>query len=173
MFTALSAIVGLLGSVLPSIVRLFERKSELTHDIELKKIELQIATSKGQTDLAIADIKADVDEGKSLRSYDDVTTDSGFVKALRSSVRPIITYILFGLFITVKTSAAYVMLRNGNDIPTMLKLVWDQDTAALFATVVMFWFGTRAYEKSRRYGATFEEPKKVLPTPSPQTKKIK
>jgi hypothetical protein len=170
MFTAISAIVGLLGSVLPSVVRLFERKAELSHDIAVEKIKYDTAIAAGKIQLDLTNIKADVDEGQSLRSYDDVTTDSSFVKALRGSVRPIVTYVLFGLFVAVKTSAAFVMIKNGNDIPTMLQMVWDQDTAALFATIIMFWFGTRAYEKSRRYGAVLEPMKKVAePTSKPTT----
>jgi hypothetical protein len=32
----------------------------------------------------------------------------------------------------------------------MLNAVWDAETAALFATIVTFWFGSRVMEKQER-----------------------
>jgi len=171
MFTAISAIVGLLGSVLPSVVRLFERKAELNREIEVAKIQYNIALAAGQNQLDIANIKADVDEGESLRSYDDLSTDSSFIKALRSSVRPVVTYALFGMFLVVKGSAAYIMVKTGTDVPTMIQAIWDGDTASLFAAVVMFWFGTRAYEKSRRYNSNLAPEPAKKPAPVNLNKK--
>jgi hypothetical protein len=151
MFTAISAIVGLLGSVLPSVVRIFERKTEVKYELELQKLRNEAAKEGLVLQKDIADIQADVAEGQHLYSYDDISTDYKFIKGLRASVRPVITYTLFILFVVVKSAAAYVMLKNGVDIPTMIQAIWDTETMSLFATVIAFWFGTRAYEKSKRY----------------------
>jgi len=69
------------------------------------------------------------------------------VGGLRASVRPVITYFFFLMFVAVKGSALYAMLVTGEDIPTAISLVWDEDTGALFAAVISFWFGSRAISK--------------------------
>jgi hypothetical protein len=45
------------------------------------------------------------------------------------------------------------MIKNGQDIPTMLEAVWDPDTMSLFSTIIAFWFGFRVMEKQDRLSA--------------------
>jgi len=149
MFALLSPILGIFGSLLPSIVRIFERKQELRHELELTRIRMQEISLKGKLKADIENIKADVDEGKSVRSH-DMSLDGGkFINALRASIRPVITYAFFLLFVAVKIAAAYVMLKQGQSVPEMLKAVWDAETMALFSTIIGFWFGSRVFEKMR------------------------
>ena len=63
------------------------------------------------------------------------------------------SYSFFLLFVAVKAAAAYVMIINGQDIPTMLDAVWDVDTMSLFSTIIAFWFGSRVMEKQSRINA--------------------
>jgi hypothetical protein len=147
MLTLLSPLIGIFGSVIPSIVRIFERKQELKHEVELAKIKLDTAIRAAESNLKLEEIKADVAEGQSIRDHDSSVDGGKFINALRASIRPIITYLFFFLFVAVKVSAAYVMLSNGQSVPEMLKAVWDQETMALFSTIMAFWFGSRFLEK--------------------------
>ena len=147
MFALLSPLLGIFGSLLPSVVRIFERKQELQHEIELTKIKIEAAKESAKLELAVQNIKADVDEGNSVRSHDTAIDGGKFFSALRSSIRPVITYLFFFMFIAVKIAAATVMINAGQSIPEMLKAVWDQETMALFSTIIAFWFGSRAMEK--------------------------
>jgi hypothetical protein len=126
---------------------MFERKQEIKYEIELTKIKLDAAREQGQIQLSIENVKADTEEGTSLRSHDTSLDGGKYINALRASIRPIITYIFFFLFVAVKIAAAYVMLKTGQSIPEMLKAVWDPETMALFSTIIAFWFGTRVLEK--------------------------
>lgn len=149
MFALLSPLFGIFGSLLPSIVRIFERRQELRHEIELTRIRMEEISLRGKLDADIANIKADVDEGKSVRRH-DMSLDGGkYINALRASIRPVITYAFFLLFVSVKVAAAYVMLKQGQSVPEMLRAVWDQETMALFSTIIGFWFGSRVFEKMR------------------------
>jgi hypothetical protein len=67
---------------------------------------------------------------------------------LRSSVRPTITYGIFAVFVYIKIMA----MRQGffvdhTSAVLLLPVLWDDGTQALFAAIVTFWFGTRAFEK--------------------------
>jgi hypothetical protein len=46
------------------------------------------------------------------------------------------------------------MIKQGQDIPTMLDAVWDPDTMSLFSTIIAFWFGSRVMEKQDKLAAT-------------------
>ena len=147
MLALLSPLFGILGSLLPSIVRIFERKQEIQYEMEMNRLRMEAAVQNAQIQIAIEDAKADVADAQSVRSYDNNIDGGRFINALRASIRPVITYVFFLLFVAVKIAAAYVMIATGQSVPEMLKAVWDADTAALFGTIIAFWFGARVMEK--------------------------
>ena len=72
------------------------------------------------------------------------------VDGLRASVRPLITYVFFLLFTTVKISALTVLVyEQGMTLIEALPQIWDPETQALFAAVMSFWFCQRALAKLR------------------------
>ena len=147
MLTLLSPFLGIIGSLLPSVVRIFERKQEIQYELELNKVKLEAALQNAQIQIAVEDAKADVADAKSVRSFDNNVDGGRFINALRASIRPVITYVFFSLFIAVKVAAAWVMISTGQSVPEMLQAVWDADTMALFGTIIAFWFGSRVMEK--------------------------
>jgi len=166
MLTLLSPLFGIVGSLLPSVVKIFERKQEIKYEMEMNRLRMEAALQNAEIQIAIEDAKADVADAKSVRSYDNNIDGGRFINALKSSIRPVITYVFFALFVAVKIAAAYVMIQQGDSIPVMLNAVWDTDTMALFGTIIAFWFGARVLEKmgygGMQYGRiTFnKEPKK-------------
>lgn len=168
MLTLLSPFLGILGSLLPSVVRIFERKQEIQYELEMNKMKMEAALQNAQIQIAVEDAKADVADAQSVRSFDNNVDGGRFINALRASIRPVITYVFFLLFIAVKIAAAYVMIATGQSIPEMLKAVWDADTAALFGTIIAFWFGARVMEKMG-YGGM--QPNRLIFTTTPDNKK--
>jgi hypothetical protein len=147
MLALLSPLLGIFGSLLPNIVRIFERKQEIQYELQLTKIKLDAAKEQAEIQLSVENVKADVEEGKSVRDHDSSIDGGKFINALRSSIRPVITYTFFILFVAIKVSAAYVMIHAGASIPEMLRAVWDTETMSLFSTIIAFWFGSRVLEK--------------------------
>lgn len=153
MLALLSPLFGILGSLLPSIVRIFERKQEIKYEIELTKIKLDAAAQQADLQFHVEEIKADALSRQSALDHDKSLDGGKFINALRASIRPVITYSFFILFVAVKWAAAYTMIKNGQDIPTMLDAVWDPDTMSLFSTIIAFWFGSRVMEKQEKLAA--------------------
>lgn len=171
MLTLLSPFLGILGSLLPSIVRIFERKQEMEYELKLIDAKLQAASQEAQIQLSIEDAKADVEDAKSVRSYDNNIDGGRFINALKASIRPVITYVFFFMFVAVKFAAAYAMLSTGQSVPEMLKAVWDTDTMALFGTIMAFWFGARVLEKMRYGGMRDSSVISIVPAVSATKKK--
>ena len=150
MLALLSPLFGIVGSLLPSIVRIFERKQEIKYEIELTKIKLDAAERQADLQFDIEVVKANAVERQSLLDHDKSIDGGKYINALRASIRPVITYTFFFLFCAVKIAAAYVMLSTGQSVPEMLKAVWDVETMSLFSTIIAFWFGSRVIEKQDR-----------------------
>ena len=41
-------------------------------------------------------------------------------------------------------------IEKGTDFSEAINLLWDDETKAIFAAIISFWFGSRAIEKSRK-----------------------
>ena len=150
MLALLSPLFGIIGSLLPSIVRIFERKQEIKYEIELTKIKLDAAERQADLTYSIEMVKGDAQSRQSALDHDKSIDGGKYINALRASIRPVITYTFFFLFVSVKVAAAYVMLSTGQSVPEMLKAVWDVETMSLFSTIIAFWFGSRVMEKQER-----------------------
>lgn len=148
MFTILSPLLGIIGSVIPTLVRFMERKAEIQYELELTKLKLASAERQAKMEVDVAVVRADVDEGKSVREHDTSLAGNEYFEKLRASIRPVITYTFFGLFVVIKVAAVIIMANHGNQAMEILKAVWDIETMALFSTIVAFWFGSRTLEKS-------------------------
>lgn len=147
MLALLSPLFGILGSLLPSVVRIFERKQEIKYEIELTKIKIEAAERQADLQFNVEMVKADSQLRQSALDHDKSLDGGKFINALRASIRPVVTYTFFALFVSVKVAAAWVMIQNGDPVPEMLKAVWDIETMSLFSTIIAFWFGSRVMEK--------------------------
>ena len=70
--------------------------------------------------------------------------------ALRASVRPTITYGFFVLFVIIKLYGLWhgVAVEHTPTIQ-LLPIIWDDGSGSLFAAILSFWFGSRAFERSK------------------------
>jgi hypothetical protein len=147
LLTLLSPIFGILGSLLPSIVGIFQKREDYKYEILLLEAQSKFAVQQAQINMDIENIKADSVEEQSIYAHDSSISGGKFMDALRASIRPVVTYLFFFLFVSVKVAAASVMLHNGLSVPDMLAAVWDTQTMSLFSTILAFWFGARVLEK--------------------------
>ena len=75
---------------------------------------------------------------------------TGFIGGLARSVRPIITYAFFLLFAVIEGTLLYGAIQAGTDFQEAINILWDEDTKAIFAAIISFWFGSRAIDKNRK-----------------------
>ena len=147
LLTILSSLFGVASAVLPNLVKIMETKQDNRHEIELTKLKME-AASKGLELTAIAEsAKADAEESNSVRQHDTAIHTTGFLEGLRASIRPVITYCFFFLFCGVKIAIVFVMLKQGHNPNDIINAVWDQNTMAVFAGIISFWFGSRSMIK--------------------------
>jgi len=149
MLTLLATILGALSSALPQLIEMFDRKNRLEHERDLAKLRMDAAAQGVDLQIQLENSRADAREGDSLRQHDSTLDGGSFIESLRASVRPVITYLFFLLFIIIKSSALIIMVKDGLDITTALVVIWDQETVSIFGAIMGFWFGSRIMDKIR------------------------
>jgi len=156
---------------LPKILDLFQDRADKSHELKLAQIqterELQLAAAgyvaqqqieairldeiKTQTssDEKIALVDAQKAEMNAIYAH-DISLNEGtsqWMKDLRASVRPVITYGFFFLLVAIDSTLAYKGITTGVEFNVLADQLWDNETQALFASIIAFHFGGRAFGK--------------------------
>lgn len=147
MLALVSAIIGFLSSILPNVIKLYEKRSDHKFDLEMARLRLQMEELRVNASKTGVELQSLVDEGRSLRTHDVAISDGGFFEPLRASIRPVITYLFFFLFMFIKLIAATFMYRSGYNAIDVANALLDDYTMAIFGSIMGFWFGSRAISK--------------------------
>lgn len=171
MLTIFSTLVSFLMGGLPKIFDFLQDRSDKKHEIQLAQMqterELQLAAAGYVAQQRIEEIK--LDEIKTQTASDERQTlvgaqqaemaaiyahdtslsegTSQWMKDLRASVRPVITYGFFFLLVAIDATLAYKGIQSGVEFNTLADQLWDNETQALFASIIAFHFGGRAFGK--------------------------
>ena len=145
--TLLGSLLGFGTSFLPEVLNYFKAGQEHKHKLEQMQLEADLMAKRSELKLQELDAQAAIKETEGLYKHDNIDA-GGFVNGLRGSVRPVITYAFFALFVAVKVSAMMALREeSGMDLADALTVIWDDNTAGLFAAIMSFWFGNRAVSK--------------------------
>ena len=147
MMALLGSLLGFGSSFLPSVLDYFKANQQQKHRIEMMQIETDLAQRRSEMKLVELDKKADIEETRGLYEHDRSIDAGGFINGLRGSVRPIVTYAFFGLFVATKVVIMVKVTQAGGDWMQAVDLMWDGETSGLFSAVLAFWFGNRAISK--------------------------
>jgi hypothetical protein len=171
MLTIFSTLVSFLMGGLPKIFDFFQDKSDKKHEIQLAQMqterELQMAAAgyvaqqqieaikldeirtQTESDNKQALIGAQQAEMQAIYAH-DISLNEGtskWMKDLRASVRPVITYGFFFLLVAIDATLAYKGITSGVEFNVLADQLWDNETQALFASIIAFHFGGRAFGK--------------------------
>ena len=144
----LGSLLGFGSSFLPSVLDYFKANQQQKHRMEMMQLETQLAQKRSEMKLVELDKKADIEETKGLYAHDRSIDAGGFINALRGSVRPVITYAFFGLFVATKVVIMVKVGQSGGEwMQRLLSLCGIKKPLGLLSAVLAFWFGNRAISK--------------------------
>ena len=171
MLTVISTLISFLMGGIPKIFDFLQDRSDKKHEIQLAQMqterELQLAAAGYAAQQKVEEIKLDeikvqteADNKQALIGAQqaemqaiyahDMSLNEGtsqWMKDLRASVRPVITYGFFFLLVGIDGVLAYKGLSSGVDFNDLANQLWDNETQALFASIIAFHFGGRAFGK--------------------------
>jgi len=152
MFGLLGTLLGFGTSIIPEILGFFKQKQADSHELKMIESRAKYAQDLSKLKIEELDAQAEISETKGLYEHDRNINAGGFVNGLRGSVRPVITYLFFAMFATVKGTMIYAMVSSQNlDWTVAIETAWDDETAAIFSAIMAFWFGNRAMSKARAW----------------------
>ena len=171
MLTLLSTLISFLMGGLPKLLDFFQDRNDKKHELALAQMQterelalrkagfeaqervehihteqLEIET-KATTSQAL--IGAQQAEMQAIYAHDMSLNEgtSEWVKNLRALVRPVITYGFFFLLVAIDTTLAFHGITTNVPFNELADQLWDDNTQALFASIIAFHFGGRAFGK--------------------------
>ena len=151
MLSILGSLLGFASSAVPAITDSFARKTDQKHELEKMRVMAELRKDGYDHDIKMYNEMGAAQEHERLIAHDvAISNTGGWISALQRSVRPVITYAFFGLFCTIEIVLLMEALDKGTDFSEAINLLWDDETKAIFAAIISFWFGSRAIEKSRK-----------------------
>lgn len=160
MITLLSTLVSFLMGGLPKFLDFFQDRSDKKHELEMARMqserELAMAERGFLAQQKIEEIRTDqiamqtqVQERQALYAH-DIEIGKGasqWVINLRASVRPLITYGMFVMLLFVNIFGFFYAWKTGVPFEQAMSILWDEDSAIIFSSVIAFWFGTQSFKK--------------------------
>jgi hypothetical protein len=160
MITLLSTLASFLMGGLPKILDFFQDRSDKSHELQLAKMqserELALAERGFVAQARIEEIRTDqvamqtaVQERQALYAH-DIEIGKGasqWVVNIRALVRPLITYGMFLMLLFVNIFGFFYAWKTGVPFEQAMEILWDEDSAIIFSSVIAFWFGTQSFKK--------------------------
>ena len=160
MITLLSTVVSFLAGGLPKILDFMQDRSDKKQELALAQLQMERELALAERGFAaqarIEEIRTDqvamqtqVQEREALYNHDIQIAQgaSQWVINLRSIVRPVITFGMFGMLVLVNVFGFFYAWKTGVPFDQAMQILWDEDAAIVFSSIIAFWFGTQAFNK--------------------------
>ena len=171
MFTLLTTVISFLSGGVPKLLDFFQDRADKQHELQLAQMQIErelqmrklgfeaqervehIRTEQLENEATaatnIALIGAQQAEMQAIYAHDTSLNEgtSTWMRNLRASVRPVITYGFFMLLVGIDCALIWHGFNNSVSFQEMAEQLWDNDTQALFASIIAFHFGGRAFGK--------------------------
>ena len=171
MLTLLSTLISFLMGGLPKILDFLQDRQDKKHELNLAQMQIQrelemrklgfeaqervehIHTQQLEIETKSAEkqslVQAQQAEMQAIYAHDTSLNEgtSTWMKNLRASVRPVITYGFFFLLLFIDIGLFAYGWNSGVPFTELAEMLWDSDTQALFASIIAFHFGGRAFGK--------------------------
>lgn len=146
MITAISALIGFVGSIFPDLLAMVKDRADREHELII--LDMQLKQQREGHSQRLAEIHAQADVGEAKLLYTTYATGVLWVDALNGTVRPVLAYAFFLLYLMVKWMQ-FSMFDSQSALPWQFDVLWGEEDRAIFAGIIAFYYGQRAMSKLR------------------------
>ena len=159
MLTLLSTLISFLAGGLPKLLGFFQDRADKKHEMAMAQLqterELELRKAGFEAQQRVEEIRiegqmieAEASERTAIYAHDIAIGQgaSQWMINLRSGVRPLLTYGFFLLFAFVEIGGFVYAWNHGVDFNVLIAKLWDTDTQLIFASIISFHFGGRAFK---------------------------
>jgi hypothetical protein len=139
MIEIFGAVIGFTSSIIPNIFKYIQDKTNKKYEISILEMKMNAKKSENLMLLQKESTKSDIEENKVF--YKTFYNKTKMLDNLNASVRPILAYAFFLLYIGVKILYIFnAEVFNFNEF-------WSSADNAIFLTIISFFYGQRAMQK--------------------------
>lgn len=148
----LGSIFGGLFRLAPEVLKWLDRKDERKHELAMFGLQTEVEKVRGEYKLENRYVDHGIQQTDAIakafkQQGDDAAKSYRWVAALSALVRPAVTYILFGLYVTVKISLIVYGISQGETWTSVITQSWTPEDFAMLNMILTFWFVGRSIEK--------------------------
>lgn len=153
------AATGLLGSIFggifrlaPEVLKFFDRKEDRKHELAMFQIQTDLEKMRGQNRIEERYVDHGIAQQQAIEAAfkqqgEDSKASYRWVAAFSALVRPLVTYILFAVYVLVKLILVGHAIQTGMPIVEIAQVYWTADDFAMLMMILTFWFLGRPIEK--------------------------
>ena len=160
MFDVLSG--GIIGSLFgglfrlaPEVLKYLDKGNERSHELAMFTLQTDLEKLRGQftmeakyVDHSTAQLEAIQEAFK--EQGEEAKASYPWVAAASALVRPIVTYILFGMYVAFKVTVMMYAIQSGAVWSDVVIKNWTADDFGMLNMILTFWFVGRAIEKYQK-----------------------
>ena len=148
----LGSIFGGLFRLAPEVLKFWDRKDDRKHELAMYGLQIDLEKTRGQVKLDEKYIDYGIANTQAIQSAfesqaKEASASYKWVAALSALVRPMVTYVLFGMYVAFKISLIIYAMQNGANWIEIAKTHWTPDDFAMLNMILTFWFLGRSLEK--------------------------
>ena len=166
MLSLFSTLGGLLLSMFPKLIDLFQSKADQKHEVELAKIqkerELALAAAGFAAQAKVEEIRTDqisiqADAAMTQAAYQHevkvLEKAAGWVSTYVGTVRPTVTYLFVLELVFINAGLGYYvwshpeMIKSVDDLVRVGNEIFSEDEMAMLGGIIGYWFGSRGNSK--------------------------
>ncbi len=140
---ALPAILGALAGMVPAIIQWLTLKANNAQQLAMAQLQMQAAKEGGAIQIDLANAQSDIRQADHIYSFGSGLTGNRFVDGLAVFVRPYVTLVFFHMWILLEVFMFIYAVNSGYDLGQLVKVLWSDETQAMFGAIIGFWFGDR------------------------------
>jgi len=140
---ALPAILGALAGMVPAIIQWLTLKETNAHQLAMAQEQRQAQKEGVALQVDLANAQADIRQADHIYSFGAGLSGNKFVDGLAVFVRPYVTLVFFHLWILLEVFMFIYAVNSGYDLGQLVKVLWPDETQAMFGAIIGFWFGDR------------------------------
>lgn len=150
----LGSLFGGLFRLAPELLKLFDRKNEREHELNMFKLQTDIEKLRGEFRIEeryVEHSNATLDAiGEAFKQQGIADSKAWkWVASLSALVRPGVTYILFGMYVIHKVIIMSYAMSTSATWQELAVTSWTMEDFAMLNMILTFWFVGRSIEKYR------------------------
>ena len=144
MITLLASIAGFITSIIPELIKYFKDINDKKHELEI--FDKQIKFNTLNLNRMLEEIQHSQDVLAQASLYSTYKTDIRYIDILNGSVRPVLAYSFFLLYMGIKY-LQYQAISSHAHVIEYIEVIWNVDDQAIFAGIISFYYGHRTFRK--------------------------